>query len=75
MTEYDLGEMKWSFLLGIDCINEIALSGQFPGSLVDQSLTKSIHQGQKKKRSPTIKIRKHNFNTVSEGSPFSSLIS
>lgn len=50
MTEYDLGEMKWSFLLGIDCINEIALSGQFPGSLVDQSLTKSIHQGQKKKK-------------------------
>lgn len=47
MTEYDLGEMKWSFLLGIDCINEIALSGQLPGSLVGQSLTKSIHQEKK----------------------------
>lgn len=74
MTEYDLGKMKWSFLLGIDCINEIALSGQLPGSLVGQSLTKSIHQ-EKKKRSVTIKISKHDFNTVSEGSPFSSLIS
>lgn len=47
MTEYDLGEMKWSFLLGIDCINETALSGQLPGSLVGQSLTKSIHQEKK----------------------------
>lgn len=35
MTEYGLGKMKWSFLLAIDCINEIAWSGQLPGSLVD----------------------------------------
>lgn len=35
MTEYVLGKMKLSFLLGIDRINEIAWSGQLPGSLVD----------------------------------------
>lgn len=72
MAEYGLGETEWSFLLAIDCIHEIAWLGQLPGSLVDQSLNKSIHQG--KKISATTIRSKHNFNTVSEGSPFSSLI-
>lgn len=35
MAEYGLGETEWSFLLGIDCIREIAWLGQLPGSLVD----------------------------------------
>lgn len=35
MKKHGLGEMKLSFLRGIDCINEIAQLGQLPDSLVE----------------------------------------